>query len=82
MVNDTWGENIYYCGIQPLSEPLLYQIEWTLTSKLSRDRFLRQSDFILHDEGFRQATSLDEQTLRDNNVTKIGYTVSISQFKC
>jgi len=76
MVNDTWGENIYYCDIQPLSEPLLYQIEWTLTSKLSRDRFLRQSDFIQYNDGFRQATSLEEQTLRDNNVTKIGYTVS------
>jgi len=76
MVNDTWGENIYYCDIQPLSEPLLYQIEWSLTSKLSLYRFLRQSDFIQYDDSFRQATSLEEQTLRDNNVTKIGYTVS------
>jgi len=77
MVNSSWGENIYYCDLQPLSEPL-YQVEWTLTRAGIRERFLSESDFIQHEsrDAFRQATALREHTLRNNNVTQIGYTVS------
>jgi len=73
------GENIYYCDIRPLSgQSLLYQIEWSLTSKLSIDQLLRISEFVEYTTptSFRNITALREQNLLDINVTKIGYTVS------
>jgi len=75
------GKNIYYCNIQPVDASLLYQIEWTLTSKLSRDRFLHVSRFMKyeHETAFQLATALTEDHLLASGVNKIGYTVS-SQF--
>ena len=70
------NENIYFCDIQFGNLSMLFQIEWVLSSKLSR---LRVSDFIEYDtqEAFRNVTALRERDLLDNNVTEIGYTVSI-----
>lgn len=75
---DKKGENIYFCDIQFSDMPLLFQIEWSLSSKLSRDRILRLSDFVEYDTQatFRDLTALRELDLRANDVTKMGYTVS------
>jgi len=78
MVNKSNGENIYFCDVKSYTESLLYQIEWTLSTVPSDAKIVHQSDFIQYEskEAFRLATSLREQHLRDNNITKIGYTVS------
>ena len=78
MINKSNGENIYFCDLESYTESLLYQIEWTLTTLSSEVKTLQQSDFIKYEskEAFLLATSLREQHLRDNNITKFGYTVS------
>jgi len=78
MINKSNGENIYFCDLESYTESLLYQIEWTLTPLPSDAQILHQSDLIRYEskEAFRLAASLREHHLRDNNITKFGYTVS------
>jgi len=78
-VDHSQGQNKYFCKFTAPNLDLQYQVQWTYTSKLVRDRLLHATSFITYqsDDQFENAFVLTEGHLSAGGATRLGFTVCI-----
>lgn len=75
------GEHKYFCDFTPAVSGLLYDVKWTLTTKIASGLPVHHSSYQLFDQHFREATALTEAHLKNKEVYKLGFTVHVTLLK-